>query len=671
MTLLSAPALTQRRSAAHWALLVAAILLAWALRLILLDSVPPGWRDDELINVHALSGELLQGRFPLYFTGASGHEPLYHYLHAGLHVLLGFNVLSGHLLSAVLGTLAVPLAYVLARRLFGRWTGLLAALLLATSFWSLMYSRVAMRHITVVPLALLACYLAWSPLAGRPGPAGRWVIPLGLVLAAGLYTYPAARLLPALLVVFALYLALFHRRLFQRSWRGYALALLLALLLAIPLAAAIWRGSSEAAAEGIGADARLVELALPVRALRQGDPGPLLESIWITLGMFHASGDPEWLYNVAGRPVFHLLGGLCFWAGVLVALLHWRQPRYFFLLLWLAAGLLPTVLSVPAASLSHSILVQPLAGLLLLLPFCRLAHCAARRSLPVARSLLLCAAALTVVSTVHRDLRDYFVRWPQESMVRFLYRADYRDAARTIDAHPESRDWAVGSLLMGPWDRLALQVDSQRGGLSVRLFNPQRAVVWAAGTAPTLALVPAFPQPSSPIADILPEGAPVPATQLVQYTLSPARLPAAGKAAGWFDNGLTLTSISWPGGPAAPGGTAQLLTGWRLDASLQIPPLPIVANPPPPGVYAGPRLAVFAHLLAADGTLLAVDDGLWVDPLTLQPGDHFVQLHSFSLPADAPPPPYTLEIGLYDPLTGARWTVRAPDSAPADRLLFR
>jgi hypothetical protein len=99
--------------------------------------------------------------------------------------------------------------------------------------------------------------------------------------------------------------------------------------------------------------------------------------------------------------------------------------------------------------------------------------------------------------------------------------------------------------------------------------------------------------------------------------------------------------------------------------------MPIVANPPPPGVYSGPRLAVFAHLFSADGTFLAGDDGLWVDPLTLRPGDRFIQVHHFALTSDASSDPHTLALGLYDPPTGERCTVSdATGQSPNDRVVL-
>jgi hypothetical protein len=670
------------------------ILLAWGMRVVALETVPPGWRDDELINIHALSGELFEGRFPLYFTGASGHEPLYHYLHAGLNAVLGYNVVSGHLLSVILGTLSVVLTFVLGHRLFGFPAAALTSLALATSFWSLMYSRIALRHVSLLPFALTAFYLLWTPLTtrGAPSAMGRaalsdtktlgWAVPLGGVLGLSLYTYPVSRLLPVMMIVFALYLAIFHRDHFRRAWAGYALALLLAVALAFPLLLAIARGSSEAAAEGIGADARLVELARPIRALRQGDPGPLLETTWTTLNMFHATGDPEALYNLPDRPVFSVFGGLLFWIGVLLCLVRWRRPRYFFLILWLGVGMLPTVLSVPPASLSHSILIQPLTYLLPALAITEGYRSAQRRLAPgldvsFSTVILVALVCAFLVPVTYRDLRDYFWRWPRYDFVRFLYRADYRDAAAYLDDHPEIQDWAVGSLLMGPWDRLALDVDVQRDDAAVRLFDPQRALVFAGAAPSGSALLTSYPPPAAPIARILREdsaGQTVRSgTSLRHYILEPETHVDQDVPLARFDNGLELIAADWDelANTEIPGNQVVLLTVWRVADTLDLPPMPIVANPPPPGVYSGSRLAVFTHLLASDGAFLVGDDGLWVDPLTLRPGDQFVQLHRFAVPVGAPDGPYAVELGLYDPKTGQRRSVLdAAGEAFADHVLI-
>jgi hypothetical protein len=97
--------------------------------------------------------------------------------------------------------------------------------------------------------------------------------------------------------------------------------------------------------------------------------------------------------------------------------------------------------------------------------------------------------------------------------------------------------------------------------------------------------------------------------------------------------------------------------------------MPIVAQPPPPRTYTGPRLAVFAHLVDNDGTVVDTDDGLWVDPLTLEPGDRFMQIHRFSVPDRPAVGSYALELGLYDPKTSERWLMLSANGEPdADRL---
>jgi 4-amino-4-deoxy-L-arabinose transferase-like glycosyltransferase len=669
---------------ANW-LIVGILLLAWGLRLCCLDTIPPGWRDDELIEIYALSGEVLAGRPTFYFTGASGHEPLYHTLRAGAIALWGVNSLTNHLLPIVSGTLAIPLTYRLSRRLFGRKIALLAAVLMAVGFWPLMYSRFGVRHQMLVPLALAVFYFLWPAERSSSAKARARGVAGGVALAAALYTYTASRLIPFLLLAFGLYLALCHRERFRRWWRPLLMALLLATVLTAPMWFAIARGRSEAAALGVGADARLAELAVPLRELQTGNLRPLLENVWTTLGMFHATGDPEWLYNVADRPVFNLLGGVLLWVGAAICLFRWRQPRYFFLLLWLGFGLAPTFISVPPASLSHSILAQPVAYILPILPLVEACKYASgkyasgkyasgkslirpdRRSAFAHSLLAICYLlfAIFLSSNAIRDLYDYFVVWPRQELVRVLYRADYREASRYLDAHPEITDVAMSSTLLGPWDRLALSVDTRRDDVGVRLFDPGRVLVWSVGDAPATVLLASWPPATSTVDDFLgPPDAISPS--LARYTLSPIfDLLSPTSHPTRFANGLELVEARWVD-------ELELLTIWHVAEPLDLPPMPIVANPPPPGVYSGPRLKVFAHLLAADGEQVTGDDGLWVDPLTLQPGDYFLQVHRFTLPPDAPAGPYVVRLGLYDPKPGEemRWAVLDEAGEPiADHVL--
>jgi len=622
----------------RWAI-VAILLLAWGLRWVTLLEVPPGWRDDDLIELYTFSWEILESGPRLYFSGASGHEPLYHTLRAPLLALGGLNQAAARWLSATCGTVAVLLTWAIGRRLFTREVGLLAGATVAISFWGLMYSRVAIRHIGVLPWALLAIYSGWRVLQDkRPPRAAAFGIAIGT--AGALYTYYAGRIVPALLIVALPFVGGRKGR-----WKPYLAALASGVLLAAPM---FW-----AASHIPGADARVSELAVPLTALAEGDIRPLVRTTWTTLGMAHATGDPEWLYNVSERPVFSLAGALLLYIGILMRLAHLKQANARLLLLWLGAGIAPAFISLPPSSYGHTILALPVVYLLLAMPMKAVARRWRWTTIP------LCLLTFALVAA--RDLPDYFITWSQASMVRFLYRADYRALAAYLNAHPEIDEAVAGSFLYGAWDKTAVATDIQRKDTALRWVNPERALV--GGTEPLrfytqdeIARAPQF----QALFDAAPSIEAPPGMQGFLLTLPELPEDALTADVGGtpfatqpFADAFALQGVAWDG--------AALTTWWGVVGNLPLPPEELIANPPPPGVYNGPRLSVFAHLNAVDGSFVAGDDGLWVDPYTLRAGDHVVQVHRFTIPVDAPGGPYTVTIGLYDPLTGERWLL--PDGA--------
>ncbi len=120
-----------------------------------------------------------------------------------------------------------------------------------------------------------------------------------------------------------------------------------------------------------------------------------------------------------------------------------------------------------------------------------------------------------------------------------------------------------------------------------------------------------------------------------------------------FANGLCWMSAGYGPATGFNPATGVLELTWRVEGDLQLPGMPLISNPPPPGVYSGLRLAVFAQLLDASGNFLSGDDGLWVDAETLRDGDVFLQRHYLIDGAGAVPA--AISFGLYDPMTGERW----------------
>jgi hypothetical protein len=100
-----------------------------------------------------------------------------------------------------------------------------------------------------------------------------------------------------------------------------------------------------------------------------------------------------------------------------------------------------------------------------------------------------------------------------------------------------------------------------------------------------------------------------------------------------FEGGLSLLGYDLT---ASAGSPVDLVTYWQARAPI------------------APRLAIFAHLLDADGRILAQGDGLNVRLSALEDGD--VVLQHFTI--DHPTGAATLAIGLYDPVDGHRMRVR-------------
>ena len=238
------------------------------------------------------------------------------------------------------------------------------------------------------------------------------------------------------------------------------------------------------------------------------------------------------------------------------------------------------------------------------------------------------AAAVLIGATAARDLRAYFVEWPARGMVRFLYHADVEDVAAFIvrdPAAPWPADFGITGPLAGPWNRIALELALDGADVRPRWYNAERALLlW-----PDVSFS-GFPAVESPFAAVF-EPLPQDALLAGGYTLTrvaPPVTPLLTEGQVWlneaplcFANGLCWSAAAYD--PAT--GTLELV--WRLEGELDLPDIPLVSNPPPPGVYSGPRLAVFAQLLDGAGGMVAGDDGLWVDPQTLWPGDAFLQRH--------------------------------------------
>ena len=113
-------------------LLIAILLLAFLLRVIAIDHIPPGLSHDEAYNgITAM--QVLNGQRLIFFEINKGIEPLIIYLEALAFAAFGIGPVAMRLVNVMCGMLTVALVYPLALRLFNRRVALLAMAGLASA----------------------------------------------------------------------------------------------------------------------------------------------------------------------------------------------------------------------------------------------------------------------------------------------------------------------------------------------------------------------------------------------------------------------------------------------------------------------------------------------------------------------------------------------------------
>ncbi len=308
------------KARALW-LMVAVLLVAALLRLPALESKPPGLHYDEAANAILAADIGLRGERPVFISSYTGKEVLFFYGAGALMNALGASVFSLRLAAAFMGLLTIAATYWLGRELLAdRRVAVIAAALIAISFWHLIFSRLGFRAISQPLLQALSVAALFRGLKqSDAGNGGRkLLVAAGVFLGLTAYTYLAARLFPVPLLL-ALLPVLAPGVTWRRRWASVVLVGAVALLVAAPLLlyfvqnpSTFWVRIAQVAPEGSGGE----------------EGASLLDSYLRSLAMYFLAGDPYWRFNVPERPLFNW-----FWGGLLVvgwaaALLRWRRWWY-------------------------------------------------------------------------------------------------------------------------------------------------------------------------------------------------------------------------------------------------------------------------------------------------------------------------------------------------------
>ena len=341
------------------AALLLILLLGAAFRFYELDAYPPQMFSDLVEKIQDAYKIRHLNDYRIFFDNIGGREPLHFYLLSILASQPGmeFNHYALKLMSALESFITLPIIFWLGvevmgkrRRQVGLLVGLLAAALVAVSFWHAAIGRQGMR-ISLAPLfsALTAVYLVRALRYNRRSD----FVKAGLALGFGLMGYQAVRMLP-LAVVAGVAVAVI---LAKQPWRlrlNYVLNLgvlaFVALMIFLPLFH-YWLEEPEdymrRASTRIFGDSPTTS---EERAAFLLESVPVfMSNVRTTALMYFYYGDSTWVSSVAQEPAMDPLTAACMLLGVAAWLslaLKTREAAIVFVPLYLVAMLLSTALAL-------------------------------------------------------------------------------------------------------------------------------------------------------------------------------------------------------------------------------------------------------------------------------------------------------------------------------------
>jgi 4-amino-4-deoxy-L-arabinose transferase-like glycosyltransferase len=629
------------------AFMVLCLLVAAALRMPDLATVPPGAHYDEAANA-ILAAEIGRGESrPIFIASYTGKEVLFFYPAGLLQRLVGETIFSLRLTAVYFGLLTVAATYWLGRELLnGRRVPLLAAALLATSFWHLLFSHLGFRAITQPLLQALTLAALFH---GLKRPQWRWFIVSGIFLGLTGYTYLAARMFPLLLLVTAVPL-LFHRQARPR-WGQLLVVVGVGLLVLSPLLYYFYTHPD----------------AFWVRIGQVGETSfqSLLASYGRTLQMFFLRGDPYVRFNVPERPLFSALWGALLIVGWLIVLRRWRRyeadwQRAAALLLLSAPFImiLPTALAVNeitpsnlrAIGLMPFIFYLPAMGLMVLVD--DLAQRTQRPNLRVGGFFVLCGALLFAEAFLVERL--YFRQWATDPALFYATDGDLTAVATFLNDLPPSDETLYVAALHHQHPTLALLSDRYE---AVKWLTASAAFVLPAeGPAlyifPGNSPLPEWAQPfiagAEPLATTL-DPAGKPAFAAYRLPVAPSLTPPNALEA---DFGGVVAVLGYEVGPAVAGETLPLTLYWRIEGA-------------PPAEF-----TPFVHLEDRWGTRWSQVETFAYPTAQWQPGEVVIQRIAVPVPAGAPPGDYRLRLGWFNPGTGERLPLLDEDGRYAGQTLL-
>ncbi len=332
---------------------------------------------------------------------------LYFWLVSWSQAVFGRTADAIRLVSAVVGTLTVPVTFLLLRSMFNRRTAWLGAIWLACFHQHIFFSRVAYNNIFDGLSFSIAALGLWS--GAQSGRRSSFLI-AGMALGIAQYFYTTARLIPLVLGLWSIHLT--RGQVNRSRWASNLVSLAwLALIAAMPLILLYLQHP-----ESLVFTASRVSMLIPgwiepaAAALGTTPLGLVLEQIWITASGLTIS-ELQGVYFGSGVPLLFGVSTVLFLLGFAISLLSIRNPRHSLPLLTLMGTLIVGGLSIQAPNAQRMLLLPPMLALWVAMPLDRTAKWFSTQA-PAGKQLFNLSAVLLIgvaaFQNVSHLFREYF-----------------------------------------------------------------------------------------------------------------------------------------------------------------------------------------------------------------------------------------------------------------------
>jgi len=148
------------------------------------------------------------------------HPPLSFALLYPFITVFGINEFTGRITACLFGIATIPMVYLFGKKVFGRWEGLIASFIVATSFWHIALSQEARMYTQLTFLVIVALYFFVEAVEG--GRLKAFLMSTVFLLLA-IYTHYLTVLLLPVMFIYLLISGQFKRKLLCRAGLCFAL----------------------------------------------------------------------------------------------------------------------------------------------------------------------------------------------------------------------------------------------------------------------------------------------------------------------------------------------------------------------------------------------------------------------------------------------------------------